>query len=127
VDQTKTLRDLAARPVPIIEPRTALDEAIRLMREEPLRMVALVEAGTYMGVFNQKALDDSNLIPAGVDRSLLEVGPYIHSARVVGRADMPVGEALALMARKGLDVIPVLDNNAFRGVVTRDELEKALN
>jgi CBS domain-containing protein len=122
----KTLRDVPTRPVPIVEPRTALDEAIRLMREEPLRMIALVGDGTYMGVFNERALDDSNLIPQGVDRSLLEVGPYIHPARVVGRSEMAVDEALALMVRRGLEVIPVVENNTFRGVVTREDLEQAL-
>src|SRR5262245_10459832 len=122
----KTLREVPARPVPVVGPQTALDEAVRLMRAEPLGVVALVGDGTYMGVFDEGALE-SDLIPRGADLSLLAVGPYVHPARVVGRAEMPVGEALSLMVRRGLDVIPIVDNNTFRGVATREDLEQALS
>jgi predicted transcriptional regulator len=125
-EDMKTLRDVPVRPVPVVGPRTALDEAIRLMQEEPLRAVALVGDGTYMGIFNQEALEDTNLIPPGANLSLLEVGPYVHPVGLIGRPDLPVRDALALMTRKGLGVIPVVDNNTFRGVVTREDLELAL-
>ena len=121
----KTLRDVPVRTVPVVEPQTALDEAVRLMRESPVHTVALVDDEEYMGLFTPDALE-SDLIPRGADLSLLPIGPYVHPARVVGRPDLPVEEALALMVRKGLDVIPVVDNNTFRGVVTREDLEKAL-
>jgi len=121
----KTRRDIPVRTVPIVEPQTALDEAVRLMRESPARTVALVDDEEYMGLFTADALD-SDLIPRGADLSLLSVGPYVHPARIIGRPDLLVEEALALMVRKGLDVIPVVDNNTFRGVVTREDLEKAL-
>ena len=121
----KTLRDIPVRTVPVVEPQTSLEEAIRLLRESPVYTVALVDDEEYMGLFNQDTLE-SDLIPRGVDLSLLPVGPYIHPGRVIGRPDLPVAEALTLMGRRGLDVIPVVDNNTFRGVVTREDLEKAL-
>jgi CBS domain-containing protein len=120
----KTLRDVPVREVPVVEPQTPLDEVVRLMEAEPLRTVALVGDQMYMGLFNDDALE-SELIPTGADLSLLTVGPYVHPSRVIGEPDMPVDVVLALMTRKHQDVIPVIDNVTFRGVVTRQDLEAA--
>jgi CBS domain-containing protein len=40
---------------------------------------------------------------------------------------MPLVIALDLMTRKGQDVIPVVENRIYRGVVTRADLEAALS
>jgi CBS domain-containing protein len=118
-----TLRGVPLRQVPVVEPETALDEAMRLMREEPLKTVALVGDGTYMGIFNEDALG-SELIPRGVDPAMVPVGPYVLPSRVVGRPEMDADQTLAAMWRRGLDVIPVVENNIYLGVVTREDLEK---
>lgn len=120
----KTLGDIPVREVPVVEPQTTLDEVVHLMEAEPLRTVALVGDEMYMGLFNEDALN-SELIPKGADFSLLTVGPYVHPARVLGTPDMPVEIALALMARKHQEIIPVIDNVKFLGVVTRQDLENA--
>lgn len=118
-----TLSELSPRPVPVVEPSTSLDEVIRLMEEEPLGTVALVGDEQYMGIFNADALQ-SNLIPPGADLSTLQVGPYVHPVRVIGTPQTPADDALALMTRRGVDIIPVVRNRTFLGVVTRADVEK---
>ena len=118
-----TLRDLPLHPIPIAGPETALDEAIRLLESEPLKAVALVDDRAYMGLFTQDALE-SGLIPRGVDRATISVGPYAHPARVVGHPEMTVEQALSAMIRKNIDLIPVVANNSFLGVITRADLER---
>jgi CBS domain-containing protein len=120
----KTLREIPVRQVPVVEPSTTIDEVVRLMEEEPLRTVALVGDGMYMGLFNEGALE-SSLIPPGTSLADLEVGPYVHPSRVVGSPDMPVALVVDLMRRKGQDIIPVVDNRTYRGVVTLADLEAA--
>jgi signal-transduction protein with cAMP-binding, CBS, and nucleotidyltransferase domain len=116
-----TLRDVPLRSVPVAEPQTALDEVLRLLKSDPLQTVVLVGDEAYMGVFDAAALR-SELIPARVDPATLEVGPYA-SPHAVGHPGMTVEQALALMRRRDQDVLPVVENNIYRGVVTRADLE----
>lgn len=118
-----TLRDVPLRFVPVAEPQTALDEAMRLLESEPLRTVVLVGDEQFMGVFNEETLQ-SDLIPRRVDRATLPVGPYVQPVRVVGHPEMTVEQALALLQRRGQTVLPVVDNNLYQGVITREDLER---
>jgi len=117
-----TLRDIPLRQVPVVNPETALSDVIEQMEADPLQTVILTDGAQYMGVFNRDALA-ANLIPPGADRALLTIGPYVHPARVIGRPDMTTEQALALMERRNLAVIPVVDRNRYVGVVTRADLE----
>lgn len=120
----RTLGELPLRQVPVVEPQTALDEVIHLFDEEPLKTVVLVGDEMYMGIFNAETLE-AELIPPGSDLSLLQVGPYVHRARVVGTPTMSVADAHALMERKGVNLIPVVDGPIYKGVLTREDLEAA--
>jgi CBS domain-containing protein len=120
----KTLRDVPLRSIPIVGPETFLDEAVRELENEPLRAVALVNGQMYMGLFTEDALLPG-LIPPGADYSTLAVGPYIHPARVVAEWDSPVETILAAALRKNQQIIPVLNNRVFHGVVTVEDLENA--
>jgi len=115
------LSELTLREVPVVHPGSPLDEAIRLMREEPLKTVVLVGDEQYMGIFDEACLN-SPLIPRKVDPSMLEVGPYADSLNYVGHPDMTAVDALALMTRRHLSVMPVVDNNTYLGVVTPADL-----
>jgi CBS domain-containing protein len=117
----QTLAQVPLRQVPVVAPDTTLDEVVRLMEEEPLHTVILVGDEMYFGLFNEEALN-SNLIPPDSDLSLLQVGPYVHPARVIGQPDSPIAEVRALMDRKGVRVLPVLNNRIYQGVVTREDL-----
>ncbi|MEI6431005.1 MAG: CBS domain-containing protein [bacterium] len=118
----KTLRDATLRALPIIGPETFLDEAIQELKEEPLRAVALVNEQQYMGMFTEEDLLPG-LIPQDGDYSTLAVGPYIHPTRVVAEMDSPVEAILSAALRKGQNLIPVLNNRIFCGVVTVADLQ----
>ena len=117
------LRDVPLRSVPTTAPETALDEALRLMNDEPLKTVVLVGDGTYLGVFDAGAAESGG-VPRDVDPATLAVGPYAYTPRVVGRPGTVVDAALlAALRRAGQDVLPVVRNNTFLGVVTREDVE----
>lgn len=120
-----TLADVPLHEVPVVEPETALDEAKRLMEGDPLKMVVLVGDGMYLGIFNEEA-QSSSLLPKGTDPALVAVGPYIHPSRIVGTPDMAVDFALSVMQRRNQATIPLVENRTYRGVVTREDLEDAL-
>jgi CBS domain-containing membrane protein len=117
-----TLADLTLREVPVVEPQTTLDEVHRLLNDEPLKTVVLVGDEMFFGVFNEDTLN-SGLVPPGADPTTLQVGPYIHPTRALGNPTMPVADALALLQRRGLNVLPVVQNRTYLGVVTRADLE----
>lgn len=117
----QTLADVPLRNAPVVEPSTTLDEVLRLMSGDPLRTVALVGDGMYFGLFNDDALQ-GNLIPPDSDLSRLEVGPYVHPARVIGTPDMTIEDARALMDRRDVRVMPLLANRIFKGLIAREDL-----
>ena len=118
-----TLREAPLRSVPVVEPETALDEAVARMNDDPLKTVVLVGDGMFMGIFDEDSLTTGG-IPPGGDRSFLAVGPYAHRPRVVGQPDTPVAEALEALAHYGQEVLPVLRGVIYRGVATREDLQK---
>ncbi len=117
-----TLREVPLRSAPVAEPQTALDEVMRLLESDPLKTVVLVGEETYMGLFDQEALR-SEQIPRRVDPATLAVGPYARTP-IAGHPEMTAEHALALMRRRNEDVLPVVENNTYLGVVTRADLEQ---
>jgi CBS domain-containing protein len=117
------LSEVPLRQIPVVEPQTALSEVIYLLRNEPLRAVALVGDEQYMGVFRQEDLE-SGLIPAGADPDTLAVGPYASGPRVSAPPDADAADALALMRRHDLKLLPVVSRATLKGVVTREDLER---
>ena len=120
-----TLRDVPLRKVPVAAPETALDEAVARMNDGPLKTVVLVGDGMFMGIFDENSLTAGG-IPPGAEHSLLAVGPYAHRPRVVGQPDMPVTEVLEALVRHGQEVLPVLGGIIYRGVATREDLQKII-
>lgn len=115
-----TLADVTLRTVPVVDPQDSLEDAIALMQADPLQTVVLVGDEMYMGILNAVMLE-SSLIPEGVDRATLQVGPYIRPTRPL-HPETTVAEALAALERKGVPALPVVAGNVYQGVVTRDAL-----
>ncbi|MGC4045134.1 MAG: CBS domain-containing protein [Armatimonas sp.] len=116
-----TLSELPLREVPVVEPSTSLEEAIDLLRSEPLHIVVLVGDGMYMGVLTDAALEPG-LIPPGIDRSTLAVGPYVHPSRVVAHSNWTVEEAQEVARRRQVEVFPVVSGNIYKGILTREDI-----
>lgn len=116
-----TLSELPLREVPVVEPSTSLEEAIDLLRSEPLHIVVLVGDGMYMGVLTEAALEPG-LIPPGIDKSTLAVGPYVHPSRVVAQANWTVEAAHDTVRRRGVEVFPVISGTIYKGVLTSEDV-----
>ncbi len=116
-----TLRDVPLRSAPVANPGTALDEALRLMEGDPLKTVVLVDDGMFMGFFDQEAVESGG-IPRDTDSALLTVGPYARRPPAIVDWNRTVEDALAEMERERQDVLPVVQNIRYVGVVTREDL-----
>jgi CBS domain-containing protein len=118
----KSIGDLPLRQVPVVEPRTALSEAIELMRGEPLRTVVLVGDEQFMGVFNEDALL-SNLIPADANLDDLEVGPYLLPVRLTADPAASVDYVRGQMHHRRVEILPVVrGGTVYLGVLTAADL-----
>ena len=115
------LRDVPLRSVPVAEPETALDEVLRLMEDDPLKTVVLVGDGMFMGIFDQEALDSGG-IPRDANPALLSAGPYARRPQAIADWNRTVEYALDEMKRERQDVLPVVQNVRYLGVVTREDL-----
>jgi CBS domain-containing protein len=125
LETAKTLRDLPLRSIPMVHPQDSLEDALARMNDDPLQTVALVDDGMFLGVFDGEAAT-SGRVPRDLDAASLSVGPYGHRPRVVAQSDTPVAEALHALNRRHQEVLPVVQGVRYRGVITRDDLQKTV-
>jgi signal-transduction protein with cAMP-binding, CBS, and nucleotidyltransferase domain len=84
------------------------------------KAVAVVDGARYLGVMRMEELQ---AIPEAV-WATEGVGHHMRTDFPVARPDMTVRDALALMAEADIDLVPVVDGDAFVGVVTTTEILK---
>ena len=65
-------------------------------------------------------------VPRNGDTAALSVGSYADRRRVVAQPNTPVADALDALNRRHQEVLPVVGGVRYRGVVTREDLQKAV-
>lgn len=121
-----TIDQLPLHIVPSVAPETFISEVDYLLRSEPLGVVALVGDEQFMGTFDRDDAKNSYLIPSHADRALLAVGPYAQSRKLTARPEDDAAEILDAMRHFEIDYVPVVQNVTFLGMVTRTDIEKAI-
>jgi CBS domain-containing protein len=148
VKKLKRMDDIMRRDVHTVLPETPLDEVIRLIDDNDIQRVAVVDAeGMLLGV-----ISDSDLLryfkpqqkgvwhllakvkrPFEKDACKLEdmqrclaettAGIVMTTGLVTAREDMLIEEAIALMIEKQLKRLPVVDSRGrFKGMISRASL-----
>ncbi len=85
------------------------------MEDFKVKHLPLSQGGTYIGLISEKEL-------LALPDLSVEIGPFILSAPCV-RSDSSLHEALALITRYRLTLLPVVGSEkSYEGVVTRDRL-----
>jgi len=124
--QALTAGELCTRSTVIAYPKTGLNEAARLMREQHVGNLVVVEE-TVAGRLTVGVLTDRDIVTAVVARDMnpssLTVGDVMSANPVTVREGDSVLDVLSAMRHKGVRRLPVTDaKGLLLGVITLDDL-----
>jgi signal-transduction protein with cAMP-binding, CBS, and nucleotidyltransferase domain len=124
--QPLTAGELCTRSTVIAYRNTGLNEAARLMREQHVGNLVVVEE-TVAGRLTVGVLTDRDIVTAVVARdmnpSALTVGDVMSTNPITVREGDSVLDVLAVMRHKGVRRLPVTDSKGvLLGVITLDDL-----
>lgn len=148
VEQLKRVGDILRRDVHAVSPETPLNEVIRLIDDNDIQRVAVVDdEGMLLGLISDRDLlryfkpeqegiwhllakvknpFKQEACRAGDLQQCLSqttAGVAMTTELITAREEMLIEEAIALMIDKGLKRLPVVDNDRrFKGMISRDSL-----
>jgi CBS-domain-containing membrane protein len=148
VKQLKHVGDILRRDVHAVLPETPLNEVIRLIDDNDIQRVAVVDAeGMLLGLISdrdllryflpeqegvwhllakvKRAFEKEACRLGDLQRCLAETtaGAVMTTELITAREEMLIEEAIALMIDKVLKRLPVVDNEGrFKGMISRDSL-----
>jgi acetoin utilization protein AcuB len=119
--------------VPVLNYRTGVGEALRLLRENGLPALPVVENSHLMGLVFEKDLlrlapSEATTLDVYELREALErlnVGRVLRRVPALASA-AGLGEALLQMGRASVEAVPVVDEDGFAGLLTWPALLRAL-
>lgn len=126
--------DVMTKEVVSVSPSTMLLDAALLMRASALRHLPVIEEGRLVGILTERDVQrcaPSRLIPI-TEESYNAVFAETTVARVMTREPKtvsrktPLREAIAVMQQARYGCLPVVDNEAVVGILTRGDLIDAL-
>jgi len=126
MQQPLTAGELCTRSTAIAYRKTGLNEAARVMREQHVGSLVVVEE-TVAGRLTVGLLTDRDIVTAVVARDLnpstLTVGDVMTADPVTARETDSVLDVLSAMRQKGVRRLPVTDaKGVLLGVITLDDV-----
>ncbi|QIN82525.1 CBS domain-containing protein [Rubrobacter tropicus] len=124
------VKDSMAREVVTLSPGETAGEALGLCRERHIRHLPVLEDGRLVGVVSDRDLRSAT--PAFGDparaAALAEILVRDVMARdvITARPDDPIDEAANTMREKGINCLPVLEEDELVGIVTSSDVMEAL-
>jgi CBS domain-containing protein len=110
-------------PAVICRPETSVAEAARLMDTHDVEGVIIVQAANMLvGCFGRDHLQSGHL-PFGVSRRHLPIGPYATTCTFALTPETSVHQALPIMRRHALSMVPVARDGHILAIVSRSQLE----
>lgn len=123
------VRDIMTRPVVAIGPDEPISDVVALMAQRRLRHFPVVDAGRLVGIVSDRDLrtvgsDHPDARPGVVARDPVRA---LMSTPVWTASPLdPIDEAAALLRRKAIGAMPVLDEDELVGIVTASDFLDAL-
>ncbi len=100
---------IASVPAATVSPESTVLEAVRLMADEKVGAVAIIEEGKLSGIFTERDLM-IRIVLKGRDPATTRVGEVMTPDCISAKKDMSMGEALLLMTEKHFRHLPVVDD-----------------
>jgi len=121
----KSVKDAMTSEVKTATPSQSLTDAAKLMKQEDVGSVPVVDGDRLVGV-----LTDRDIVVRGIadgsDPNAVQVGAIASRDVVTVRSDDDLDEALRLMAQHQVRRLPVVDDGQLVGVVaTADVAQEA--
>src|SRR6201991_1599044 len=98
-------------------------EALRQMRDSRVRSVLVIDDGVLVGIVTQGDCAIKVLLP-GLDAKQTSVGQVMTGKPVTVKPDDPLEGCMAMMAKRGIRHLPVLDGGKFVGVISIGDVVK---
>jgi acetoin utilization protein AcuB len=121
------VRDIMSSPAVSISPATTLEDAYRILCDEGIRHLPVVEEGRLVGVVSDR---DLRLATSALARSPLS--PTSPVSKVMSREPMtadvsdPVEDVAVRMRARKIGCLPVMDDGQLIGIITGLDLLDAL-
>jgi acetoin utilization protein AcuB len=127
-------RDSMVTEVPLITPKTTVATALKLLREHRVPALPVMMEERLIGLVDEKSLlrftpSEATTLDVYELREILDrmtVGRLAIPSKVTVRPDDPLDQVAALMVAGDLDVLPVVSNGSFVGLLTRSGLLAAM-
>ena len=111
--------------VPVITAQTTIAQALRLLREQGAPVLPVVSEGRLLGLVDEKTLlrftpSEATTLDVYELREVLDkltVGRVAAPASVILTPGASLEDAAALMLRESADVIPVVEQGRFLGLL----------
>lgn len=118
--------DIMSRPVVRVSPQTPVTEAASVLVEHGFSALPVVEAGRLVGIATEADLINAR-IPAGdaatsATRASSTVGEVMSPDPVSRTSDSDVADVVGEMLDRRLRAIPVVDDGALVGILTRRDV-----
>ena len=133
--ETYLVRHVMSLPPTTVEPSTLLLDAALTLRAAAIRHLLVVENGLLVGLLTDRDIQrcaPSRLIPIS-EEGYNRVFEGTTIERIMTREplsvepDMPLSAAIALMQQSRYGCLPVVENAAVVGILTRSDLVDTLN
>ena len=118
------LLEAKGRDIFWIAPDASVYDAVKLMAEKGVGLVLVMEDEKVVGVISER--DYARKIILAGKRSRETAVQDIMTARVVGRPDLTIEEAMSIMTERHFRHLPILDGGRVVGVASIGDLVKAV-
>ncbi len=126
------VKDRMSKPVITITPETSVQEALRIMRENRIRRLPVMEGKKLVGIVTERDLLYASPSPAttlSVQEmhywlSKLRVKEIMKSPVITVDENAPIEEAARLMADNKIGGLPVTKDGELVGIITESDLFK---
>ena len=119
-----SIRDLMTQSPTTCEPSTTVVEAAKVMANEDVGPVPVVQEGRVVGLVTDRDLV-IRVLAEGRDPSSTTIGEIASSDLVTVRPDSGLNEALQLMAQNQVRRLPVVEGDQLVGIVAQADVARA--
>ncbi|MHB1012703.1 MAG: CBS domain-containing protein [Desulfobacteria bacterium] len=120
---------------PVVSSRTSVQEALRLARDHGFSALPVCDEGRFLGMVGERDLlamtpSQATSLSRFEIHTLLDqvtVGAIVKFPPATVALDLPLREAVEIMVKHSTEILPVLENDRFAGIISWKEfLDAAL-
>jgi CBS domain-containing protein len=119
-----SIRDLMTGNPTTCEPSTTIVEAAKVMAQEDVGPVPIVEGGRIVGIVTDRDLV-VRVLAEGRDPSSTTIGEIASADLVTVQPDSDLNEALSLMAQNQVRRLPVVEGDQLVGIIAQADVARA--